>query len=160
MTMPEPTAADLENECCTMRGALLADHSRIELLLSRLEEQADAEVRPALEQTWASLERALLSHLEEEEMFLFPELAKDDRLELDDLARDHAEIRTLLGEIGIGIELHTVRAATIRALVAKLRAHAARENAKLYVWAEGSTLPGPETLRARLRRSLDRRRGA
>jgi iron-sulfur cluster repair protein YtfE (RIC family) len=133
---------------------LLDTHTTIDLLLSQLCNQAEANVRPELEQTWDELERTLLLHLEHEELYLFPTLAREDRTEHDALARDHAEFRRLLAEIGVGVELHCVRLEVLRALAERLTAHAKREDETLYRLAARSEEAGPRALVRRLRRRL------
>ena len=48
---------------------------------------------------------------------------------------EHARIRQLLGELGVGVDLHLVRLELAREFIDFLRAHARREEALLYRWA-------------------------
>ncbi|UJR86477.1 hemerythrin domain-containing protein [Sandaracinus amylolyticus] len=134
--------------------SLLEDHARIDALLSRLANEAQGEVRPKIETTWDALERALLRHLDEEEVYLFPELAKERPEDAARLASDHARFRHALGEIGIALELHAVRSEVIDALARDLRAHAAQEDVALYRWAAASEAPGPRAFVSRMQRRL------
>lgn len=134
--------------------AFLSHHARLDALLVRLHDEAEAGVRPALERTWAELEREMLAHLEEEELYLFPALAAENAAEQAALAADHARFRTLLAEIGVAVELHAIRLETIDELARSIREHAERENAFLYPWAQRAAEPGPRALRARLHRRL------
>jgi iron-sulfur cluster repair protein YtfE (RIC family) len=136
----------------TLTAALLSEHKRMQALLVSLVEQADADVRPGLQQTWAELESLLVAHMHEEESYLFPDLSRARADAVGSLEADHARIRRLVGEIGIGVELHIVRAATLHALADELRAHAAREDELLYPWAETAEAAGPRALSARKRR--------
>ncbi len=51
---------------------------------------------------------------------------------VDQVLRDHEAIRAALDELGLQVELHTLRKETVDAFLALLRAHAAREDATLY----------------------------
>lgn len=137
---------------------LLATHSEIEALLQQLCDEGEGNAQPELQHTWDELERKLLLHLAEEELYLFPALTRDDPDEVAALERDHADFRRLLAELGVGIELHTVRLETLEQLRKRLNEHARREDDKLYRWAAASPEPGPRTLLQRIRRRITRAR--
>jgi hemerythrin-like domain-containing protein len=84
----------------------------------------------------SALEAGVLMHLENEERELIPRFAQHDPEEAKALLQDHATIRTRLTELDVSTDLHLVRADAVRVLLDALRAHAERENAGLYRWAE------------------------
>lgn len=142
----------------TKRGTLAAilegEHARVQTLLEQLLSAADANVQPALATTWGEIEALLLQHLEEEELYLFPDLARTAPAAVGTLEQDHARIRRLVAETGIAIELHTSRADVLHRLADELLAHAAREDELLHPWAETASAPGPRAFAARKRRML------
>ena len=89
-----------------------------------------------LARRWAEIEHQLYDHMMAEEHFLFPAYQRDEPENAQDLRDDHAWLRELALEVGVAVELHTVRAGQIRAFVAALREHGAREEASLYRWAD------------------------
>jgi uncharacterized protein (TIGR02284 family) len=74
---------------------------------------------------------------------------------------EHAEIRRLLGEIGLAFDLHLVRIEQIERLQELLAKYAARETASMYAWAGadrriGKPLPaGPDGVEATLVRLVE-----
>jgi hypothetical protein len=123
-------------------SALHAQHLRIDAQLKRMQDLATGDDRDAMRACWDELEQALLAHLDLEEMHLLPrvrpEVARGVRAE-------HDALRTKLGEIGIALDLHTVRAEQIERLAAELRDHAAREDSGLYPEAERAVEPHVKT---------------
>lgn len=116
--------------------AVLGEHHR-ELEAACVELMARANVDDPLElvAAYRVFERGILDHLALEEHAMLPayqEAAPDEARAILD---DHEAIRQLLSQIGIETELHLIRADTLKALFARLRAHADRENATMYPWA-------------------------
>lgn len=89
-----------------------------------------------VESNFAILETELLAHLDAEENEIFPLLREVEPAEVEALLADHRELRTLLEKIGIGIELKVVGEDLANAFIARLRAHAAREDNLAYKWAD------------------------
>ena len=118
------------------RVVLLEDHRHIDRLLDRLVAVTRADERDACAKLWAKVEKVILAHLDVEEMFVFPAIAETHGPEVERLRREHAAIRREVGEIGIALDLHIVRAETIEAFCASLREHAAREESLAYAQAE------------------------
>jgi hemerythrin superfamily protein len=71
-----------------------------------------------------------------EEQLLFPAHQHAEPENAQDLRDQHARLREQAREVGIAVQLHTVRMEQIQAFVAALRAHAQREEASLYRWAD------------------------
>ncbi len=111
---------------------LAKDHEELDALLLCLAQDAAAPVPGALQPTWAKLESKLIRHMEAEERFLLPLLEADDSSEVARIRVEHTRIRDLLSELGLAVELHTVRESNIMELVELLKAHAKHENGALY----------------------------
>lgn len=126
-------------------------------LLGKLVDEAEGDVRPALQETWAELETLVLAHIDEEELYLFPDLARVHPGAEAALEADHVRIRRQIAETGIDVELHTARADRLRALADELRAHAAREDELLHPWAASAETQGARALVARKQRQHARR---
>jgi hemerythrin-like domain-containing protein len=134
----------------SLHDAMTSDHRRLERLLDALLAafEADADEAATL---WTQLEAALVRHFQLEERELFPELARTHRAETEALAREHAEISRKLLVLGIGVDLQRTRSDMVGELVSTLRAHATREDALLYRWANDHLSEQKRvTLRARL----------
>ena len=81
-------------------------------------------------------ERAILEHLEAEEVDILPEYATYAAGDVRAIRYEHATIRRLLSDIGLDAERQQLRAAALDRLIDILRAHAAHEHATMYVWAD------------------------
>jgi hypothetical protein len=110
-------------------------HVGIEKLLEELKEQAHSDNPRELGACWSRFEHALQMHLADEEEHILPRFAEADPVEARAILADHAEIRRLLLELGVGIDLHLLRANVADQLLDRLRAHARREDAGMYPWA-------------------------
>lgn len=115
-----------------IRSAFGAEHSRLEAAMTQLANSAEGADRAALTADWRRFERALIAHLELEEREILPAVEPREPQAVDLVRKDHAAIRALVDELGLEVELHTVRRETIDRFLALLRAHAAREDATLY----------------------------
>jgi len=111
---------------------LTKDHEEIDALLRRLTQDAGAPLAGALETTWEEFETKLLRHMDTEEQFLLPLIDASDQAEVARIRCEHAIIRNRLTELGVAIELHSIREPSITELGALLQAHAKHENAALY----------------------------
>lgn len=90
----------------------------------------------ALRRRWSAFERELLAHMDEEEQRWLPAFSAKYPVEAEELRREHEHIRTTLTELGVALDLHALRADTVEAFINTLRAHAAREDRRLYLWIE------------------------
>jgi len=118
-----------------VRTKLVHDHETLDALLVQLSEEAEDSDRPALQATWNDFETRLVAHLNAEERYLLPLIEADNPREVAQTRREHGEIRDLIAELGLAIELHTARKPDICRLVDLLRAHAKHEEAALYTLA-------------------------
>jgi len=131
--MTEP--AHQEPPTSPLRQQLVDQHAQLDRALTEISRAADGGAARDLRGAWSELENLLVRHLEFEEKELFPRV---EALHPDWTAgfrRDHTEIRRLLADLGIRVDLHALRKAELDELVAALRAHAEREDATVYRWA-------------------------
>lgn len=135
-------------------------------LLGREEQYLEAlfeDVAIAIEaghEAWASvclseLERALDAHFWLEERQLFPGLAMVEAARVTALRQEHERMRAELASLARSGPLRSASAASVRELVALLRAHADREGEVVYPWAEANLGPHVEAdLKRRVRERL------
>lgn len=114
---------------------MVRDHASLDALYERVLE-AMSGAAPQLEELWTEFDHHLRSHMEAEERFVIPALAKVDRLSALMVLREHGQIREEMLELGVACNLHELRLARSRELVEQLRSHAARETSLLYRWAD------------------------
>jgi hemerythrin-like domain-containing protein len=135
---------DLTAEGQTQRAfatSLLSQHHRsLDERLDKLMRRAREEDPAALRAEWAVFERELSRHMEQEEAEILPIFAKHDPAEAHALLSEHCAIRNALLDLGLNLDLHCLRAEAVDDFVQRLRAHAKREDAALYPWAQ-SHLP-------------------
>jgi hypothetical protein len=120
----------------TIRDRFLADHRRLEALLEQLLAAVEANDRDAMTRLWTQFDSSLLAHLEAEERYLFPALFRVCDRDARVLGQEHRHIRSRLAELGVGIDLHTVRLDSTRDFIDELRAHARNEDRLLYQWGD------------------------
>lgn len=113
---------------------LRADHDDLEALtqkaLQQLTEGDDADVGATI----SELQQRVLAHLDQEERDLLPRYAESAPEDAAALLREHAAFRKALADLDVATDLHLVRVGAVREMLAKLRAHAERENEGLYRW--------------------------
>ncbi len=119
-----------------VRQALMDDHRRIADLGRTVATCVDADDPHGALAEWSTFEAALLRHMDLEEVHVFPRLEVVEPEETRRLLAEHGAIRSELGEIGLALELHIARKATIDALLARVSRHAQREDELAYRWAD------------------------
>ena len=136
MSSPQPARAVPHAEADGPK-LLFADHHReIEIECRELLSRTYADDLLELIDAYRCFERAVLDHLAAEEATVLPAYAEVAPQEAHLIRQSHAEIRQQLAAIGVEVELHIVRAQTVTRLVDLLRAHAQREEAAMYPWAQ------------------------
>jgi iron-sulfur cluster repair protein YtfE (RIC family) len=126
-----------------VRESLGSDHRAIEQRLTNLADAVEGADFPTILNVFRAVDRGLRAHIDGEERYLFHHFEEGHPEVIADLRRDHERFRRALDELMIQTELHTLRKESIDALVAELRAHAAKENATLYAWADESPIEKP-----------------
>lgn len=128
-------------------GGLAAVHDGPRLLLADHHRELESSCRGLLAHAYGddprdlilyyrAFERATLAHLAAEEELILPLYEAHAPDDAEAIRGEHAAIRQLLFRIGIDVELHIVRAETVRHLIETLQLHADREDATMYPWAQ------------------------
>jgi hemerythrin superfamily protein len=115
---------------------LLSDHQRLDKLFEQLRDDVHRGDWTVCQRTWGRFERELLDHLEGEERHLLPIFEREYPDETESLREEHANIRLLLANLGVQLELHALREQHARHFIELLQEHASREEALLYRWAK------------------------
>jgi len=145
----QPGSAELE---VSIRTLLADDHQRLDHLFEAIVAAASRDDTADLREDWSTFERALLRHLDAEEVHLLRVFAQHAPEEARGLTAEHAEIREKLTELGVDLDLHSLKAERVGAFVGQLRAHARREESLIYPWAARQL---GEEAHAGLRRALE-----
>jgi len=137
---------------------LLSDHHhRLESTCRALLGYAYTDDGRALTLSWNEVEAELLDHMAAEEEVILPGYELHAPADARRVRDDHARIRALLTPIGVEVELHEIRIARLRQLVAALEAHSANEDAGMYPWAaQHVALVSQRMLYARISRGFER----
>ena len=116
-----------------IKTRLTEDHREIDALLRCLSEDVAApDCCLPLQSTWCQFESRLLSHMDAEEQYLLPLIAASHPAEAARTRLEHQRIRQAVSELGVAIELHAARQASVDTLVKLLHDHAHREDLILY----------------------------
>ena len=115
-------------------ASLRHDHAQLEELLVKLSDDADSSDPRLLQETWGKFESCLTRHLRKEEQELLPRFVASHPDEVRSTLSEHQRIRELVAELGVGVDLHTVRKEVLLGLVRRLREHAQAEDRSLYGW--------------------------
>ena len=121
-----------------LKARLLSDHRALEKLLVQLTCAVEGANAPTLCEQWTRFEQNLRDHLDTEERFLFPLVASAHRNDVEELRAEHQHIHRALSELGVSVDLHTLRKAEVDELIVYLQQHALREDRTLYHWLDGS----------------------
>ncbi|HET7503496.1 MAG TPA: hemerythrin domain-containing protein [Kofleriaceae bacterium] len=120
----------------SVEDVLGAHHREIEAECFEIMSAGFADEPRDLTMRWAKVERELLEHMAAEERLIFPAYQHADPENAQDLRDEHAVLREHALEIGIAIQLHTIRCEQLQQFVDELRAHAVHEEASVYRWAQ------------------------
>lgn len=119
-----------------LREVLTTHHAYLERLFQDVITAFQANRRDAVAELWSEFDGRLTRHLDLEDQWLLPGFAKIDPAGAAQLADEHQRIRATLMEFGVGVDLHLTRSEMVDAFIARLRAHARREDELMYRWAE------------------------
>jgi hemerythrin-like domain-containing protein len=111
------------------------NHQELAALLERLSQAIEASDRGAVAAIWVEFQARLIRHMEAEEHYLLPLIAASHPAEVNQTLLEHTQIRDLIGELGVAIELRAVRSDEIQALSELLHAHSTHEDQEFYVLA-------------------------
>ena len=132
----------------SIREHFLADHLRMEVMFDGLLKAIASNDRDRMQAALAEFETNLSAHMDAEEVHLIPLLQAKAERDARVLIQEHAHIRRRLAELGLAVELHTIRLEIARGFVDEVRAHARSEDRLLYRWAESHV--GDDDARAML----------
>ena len=135
----------------SIRDKLTADHQRLEKRFDDVLRRLALDDRDETRDAWNEFDRGLTAHLDAEEKLILPAFAFAFPEEAAAIRKEHESIRAKLLELGVAVDLHSIRWPAAADFVAELRAHATREDALMYRWAEKNL---EETVRAALVRGL------
>jgi len=125
--------------------ALRRDHHRLEKLFTRLQAACLEDDWSEVRTQWDAFELALRAHMESEEKHVLPAFRRAEGDEAAAIVAEHDQLRNLLGELGVRVDLHAVTEPEIEQLLARVRAHALREDRILYPWLDAQiTAGGPQ----------------
>lgn len=141
----------------TIRTTFQQDHQRLDALFEDLLNRMHVNDAAAAGEAWTAFDAGLAGHLEAEESFMIPIFQRGDPAEAAAILAEHAKIRSLVAQLGMMLDIHALREDTVKELVDFLRAHAAREEAALYRWADTEL---PEAPKISLVKRLDETRRA
>jgi len=120
---------------------LTRSHAYLRELLGRLLAAMEANAQDDVRALWNELDHGLLSHMEAEERFVLPVFAHVDPEEARALLREHGQIREQLLQLGVAVDLHSVRYHSSRDFATLLERHAGREETLMYRWADERLAP-------------------
>lgn len=120
----------------TLYAYMVRSHEQLREQVVRLLDAMQANAQADVATLWNEFEHKLLDHMEAEERFVLPAFAQVDHGEATALLRDHGLIRENLLELGIAVDLHSIRFERSQAFIELLLRHAAREEHLLYRWAD------------------------
>jgi hypothetical protein len=120
----------------SVEDVLGAHHREIEAACFEIMSAGFADEPRDLTLRWVRIERELLEHMAAEERLVIPAYQHHDPENAQDLRDEHAVLREHALEIGVAIQLHTIRCEELQRFVDELRAHAVHEEVSLYRWAQ------------------------
>lgn len=135
---PAVSADDDTNPAIKVRaGALLRrEHARLERLYGDFLGAYRTGEWSRVREGWSTLEAAIREHIKIEQRDVLPSFRAIQPAEAARLSADHDTMLRLTDAIAMAIELHAFPAADARELIARIRAHAAREEVLLYPWMD------------------------
>ncbi len=128
------------------RELLSHDHARIEGLFSELLGAFATGDHEAIASVWTRFDEALRAHLDAEDAHVLPLFREVNAEDAAHIEGDHAFFRSKLSELAVCTDLHVVSLPMAQEFVERLRAHAAREDALMYRWADAHLEPAASSL--------------
>ena len=125
---------------------LTADHAALDVTYRRMVGKFLGGDPDAIRAEWTLMEKQLEAHLRAEEQFILPRFESSYPDEAEQIRLEHKQIRDSLLQLGIDLDLHSLRADAGAAFIQTLRAHAQREERLLYKWAQEELPPGERHL--------------
>jgi nucleotide-binding universal stress UspA family protein len=133
--MPSTSASAAEADLVAAGQLMRREHVRLEEIGDRILRAYDDDDWDAARLHWDVFEPAVRAHLDLEETKVLPEFRKVYPAEAAQLFLEHEQVRELLGSLGVRLDLHAVSRDALEELLARVRAHGAREE-RLYTWMD------------------------
>lgn len=114
---------------------LVADHQALDVTFRRLMGKLEAGDPDAIRGAWCSLDQELEAHLQAEEKYILPRFAHDYPAEAARIRMEHVQIRSTLLQLGVDLDLNSLREETAALFISTLRQHAEGEELMFYRWA-------------------------
>jgi hemerythrin len=114
-------------------------HAELERTMNQVLSAVETAAHPTdVRPMWLAFEKGIRAHFRAEEEEIFPLMMASDeqKNETQALESEHVEILKEVEALGLQIDLHVARASAVGDLIAKLRAHAGREEKFMYKWAD------------------------
>lgn len=127
---------ELPRQTQSVRRLLFDDHERLYALFIKLIDTFREGDWDDVRAIWTRFDSGLSAHFDAEERHLLPLFAREEPNEAAGLLAEHAAFRTMLNELGVGVDLRSVSLDVARGFIESLRAHAHREDHLFYRWAE------------------------
>lgn len=134
--MNQHAAIPTQDRRTHLRAALTAEHAALDRLFHEVLQAFRADARVEAGRLWNLFDRRLQAHMTMEERHLLPVFEQVDAPEAAALRREHDKLRSRLLQLGIGVDLHLTRDKQVEEFIEELEAHARREDALLYRFAE------------------------
>jgi len=129
-------AAHEQDEAATVRDAMLADHHRINAMLTRVVVALEALDLERAAHEWADFGNALAAHVDAEDRYLISPLSVARPRDARALLHEHRHIRARARELEGAINKGALRPEILRGFIDELSAHVRRETTVLYDWAD------------------------
>jgi hypothetical protein len=114
------------------------EHAHLERVYEALLNAYRSDDWTVVREHWNVFEKTLRQHMAFEEDHLFPSFREAHATDTAALLAEHAQLKSELETLGVNIELHSVSERDVKALLVRLRAHAARESNTFYPWFAAS----------------------
>ena len=123
-------------EASSLRTHMLREHLELEQTFAALLAAVDGDDRVQSAKLWSKFDARLQAHMQLEEDLILSAFEREHPREAVSIRREHVEIRRVLLELGVGVDLHLIRAEVVERFIALLRAHAAGEDLQFYLWLQ------------------------
>jgi hemerythrin-like domain-containing protein len=129
-------AAHEQNGAATIRDAMLADHHRIDAMLTRVVVALEALDLERAAREWEDFAKTFAAHVDAEDRYLISPLSVVRPRDARALLQEHRHIRARARELENAIKMRALRPETLSGFIDELSAHVRHETTVLYDWAE------------------------
>jgi hypothetical protein len=115
-----------------------ADHETLEQSIRTALAQLAGSPMDTVRASWLQMESRLVAHLDAEEHYMLPRFAKAYPHEAAQIYLMHKQLRATLEQLGLDLDLHTLRVEAAESFVRMLHEHAAFEERLFYEWSHAA----------------------